>query len=108
MQMMKVLQILDIVAKLHVGCSHEDVEQVIHEHWRSSVKPCDSIVEETQDVAQDKYAFHCVLSFEIAEAHHEETTVDIVNQILHCRHDAFCDEVESIRSQKHISGEIFA
>ena len=67
-QTMKVLEILDVVAKLRVGCSHEDVEQVIHEHWGSSIKPCNSKVEELQDIAQDKYAFHYVLSFEIAEA----------------------------------------
>ena len=106
--MMKVLEILDVVAKLHVQCSHKDVKQIFHEHWWSAIESSNPVVEEMQDIVQDKYAFHYVLSFEIAEAHHKETTIDIVCHTLHCGHDAFCNEVESIWSQKCISREIFA
>ena len=104
----KVLEILDVVAKLCVGCSHEDVKQVIHEHWRHSIKPCNSVVEKTQDIAQDKCAFHHVFSLEIAEAHYEETTVNVVGQVLCRGYDAFSNEVESTRSRKCIPREIFA
>ena len=105
---MKVLEILDVVAKLRVQCSHKDVKQMLHERWRSSIKSCDPKVEETQDIAQNKYAFHHVLSFEIVEAHDKETTVDVVGQVLRRGHDAFSNEIECIWSQKRILGKIFA
>ena len=105
---MKVLKILDIVAKLHVGCSHKDVEQMLHEHWRHSIKSFNPVVEEMQDIVQNKYAFHYVLSFKIAEAHDKETTVNVVGQVLRCGHDAFCNEIECVWSRKRILREIFA
>ena len=54
---MEILKVLNTIARLSVQHSHENVEQVIHEHWRSAIKCWDHTIEKMQDISNDEHAF---------------------------------------------------
>ena len=49
----------------------------------------EATVEEMWDVAQNECGLNDIFSFEVVWTQNQESTVDVVSQILRCGHDAF-------------------
>ena len=77
--MMKVASVAQVVDKDNIPAPQEDVNQSIHNSWRS-LAARRSMSKEQEHVAQDGYATDDVFSLEMNKSHPHDTRDNIVCQ----------------------------
>ena len=82
----------------NIATPQEDVNQSIHDGWRSLAARC-PVSKEQEHVAQDGHATNDVFSFEVDKSHAHDTRDNIVCQGIGCANDPIGNYVESHRTR---------